>query len=133
MLSYELAKQLKENGFPQKESYRWDEDTHPEATIEELRYLNEGRVRYEGYYCPALTNEEVHTDEDDVYIPTLSELIEACGDDFGTLHHIHKPKIWTAVSRLFSRNGTKLLDGYEGKGDNPETAVANLWLKLNKK
>lgn len=133
MLNYELAKKLKEAGFPQKDLFRWDEDTHPDATIEEYRRLNVGRVTYEGYYCPALTNEKKHTDKDDIYIPTLLELIEACGDDFGTLHHIHKPKTWTSVSRLFSREGSKLLNGHEGKGDTPEEAVANLWLELNNK
>lgn len=52
--------------------------------------------------------------------PTLSELIEACGDKFNTLERIRTS--WTAQG-----------GGEEGYGGTPEEAVSNLWLALNKK
>lgn len=130
MLNYELAKKLRDNGFSQGSI---------SGIYTNCNYENGGLFHeHEAFSCQSnnpcdFCKHILEKKCTAVYVPTLSELIEACGDDFGTLHHIHKPKIWTAVSRLFSRNGTKLLDRYEGKGDNPETAVANLWLKLNKK
>jgi len=56
-----------------------------------------------------------------VYDPTLSELIEACGD--GVFKMVRdKNGIWYAEN-LFK----------EGTGKTPEEAVANLYLALNKK
>jgi hypothetical protein len=57
------------------------------------------------------------------HIPTLSELVEACGDGFFSLsRHVN---IWQ----------TNWQDGMAGEtaGNTPEEAVAELWLKLNKK
>ena len=61
---------------------------------------------------------------DDVYYPTLSELIESCGEKFESL-------------RLEMGDGTGLfwrahssLSRADGK--TPEEAVARLWLALNK-
>lgn len=61
--------------------------------------------------------------------PTLSELIEACGDKFASLTRevqtsTFKTEGW--VSYLYD----SIL---EGKGSTPEEAVANLWLALNTK
>ena len=60
---------------------------------------------------------------DDTYTsPTLSELIEACGDRFGCL--AKKEDGWYACP--FPHD--KLSDGID---KTPEEAVANLWLELN--
>jgi len=61
------------------------------------------------------------------YIPTLSELIEACGEEFLRLLKLNNGE-WTCENRF----------GEVGIGDiivwgkSPEEAVAKLWLKLNK-
>ncbi len=90
MISYELAKKLKEAGFPQKD-YRLECRDLPNGTAPIMFY------------------------------PTLSELIEACGSKFGALL-VGPGILWTA-----SGNGLEVHAG------NPEEAVANLWLELNKK
>lgn len=101
-MTYELAKQLKDAGFPQKS---YDNDC---VYITESESLVPYKI-YNGAYCP-----------------TLSKLIEACGNEFGCLSQtffLSKPSGWTAVD-------------YETddwvKGDTPEEAVAKLWLSLNK-
>lgn len=60
--------------------------------------------------------------EDWITMPTLSELIEACGDRFDNLRRIYDGS-FAAESIGKEPQG----------GDTPEEAVANLWLLLNKK
>src|SRR5882724_9735033 len=60
MITYELAKQLKEAGFPQN-------------TFEYSQYINEDN-NIINYY-------DIHIDENWYYVPILSELIETYGDD----------------------------------------------------
>ncbi len=66
-------------------------------------------------------------------VPTLSELIEACGDNFKHLH-FHKERYkpirgrWSVIGR--NNEGKRITDNW---GHAPEEAVANLWLKLNEK
>jgi len=56
--------------------------------------------------------------------PTLSELIEACGDRF-VLSKFEDDELWYVSDDI---------DHYaEFEGKTPEEAVANFWLKLNKK
>ena len=75
-------------------------------------------------------------DEDNnrpVCFPTLSELIEACGfcfeklemrkDDRTPEHHL-KFSGWRAIAWDAD-------DTWQGDGQTPEEAVANLWLKLH--
>lgn len=103
-MNYKLAKQLKDAGFPQE--------------------VKQGRMLTESI-------DEEQRWAEDCYVPTLSELIEACGNRFSDLQ----------------LNGTKeniqwLAAGYKNVGDDgrtrtygktPEIAVSKLWLKLNKK
>lgn len=56
-------------------------------------------------------------------LPTLSELIEACGDEFKVLERVAKNK-WIIVGS--DKRNPRL-------ADTPEEAVAKLWLALNKK
>lgn len=72
-------------------------------------------------------NDPSNTDNDEVvYVPTLSELIDACGGDF-------KP---FKISYL--EGGRKIWLIFDATpdvavwGDTPEEAVARLWLELNK-
>lgn len=71
------------------------------------------------------------TMEDGLHLgfPTLSELIEACGNDFGNLVKIEDPNCpwkWEAWLPSFH-----LLRAKVCKGDTPEEAVAALYLSLN--
>jgi hypothetical protein len=100
MITYELAKKLKEAGFPQGGNGGWQ--------------LQD-------------------TDNERFYSPTLSELIEACGDRFSWLES-YKDNETTIGKIRWGAYGFG--DGEwnpEGFGNSPEEAVANLWLKLNNK
>ena len=56
--------------------------------------------------------------------PTLTELIEACGDGFGGLYK-------DELDRWYARYKNEAIKIFIGKI--PEEAVAKLWLKLNVK
>ena len=65
--------------------------------------------------------------------PTLSELIEACGDKFRKLilhseNKKHPGLIWQAGANQHKAKGI-----VSTRASTPEEAVANLWLKLNNK
>lgn len=94
MISYKLAKQLKDKRYPGSED--WKEE--------------KGKM-YFGF--------------DNVLEPTLSELIESCGDSFKLLTRFKEDMcIWIAGDDI---------DHYITEGKTPEEAVAKLWLELNKK
>lgn len=111
MISYELAKKLKDAGFPQ-----WN-------------YQKKGDV-----FCRGTDKE--------CYIPTLSELLEACGKGFYALYSpvdLYTPPgeafglmAWVAVSPGSEYLPGKVIDfGHKaGAASTPEEAVANLWLAL---
>jgi hypothetical protein len=91
MISYELARTLKDAGFPQSELARAQQRA--------------------GY--------------DHVSLPTLSRLIEECGDRFGALGR--EPDCWIACEYVSKRGEWNNV--HEGK--TPEDAVARLWLSLS--
>lgn len=101
-IDYKVAKQLKDAGFPAKEG--------------EYYYGDHGQVYPQRFN----RKQAMHFL---TYIPTLSELIEACGDE--------------EFSIQIFKHGTSIGFPYrKGKDDmpickTPEEAVANLWLKLN--
>jgi hypothetical protein len=90
MISYELARKLKDAGFPQSE--------FPRAQQQTVRYAR---------------------------MPTLSILIEACGEGFGALGR--EPNCWVACEYVSERG--EWSNAHEG--ETPEDAVARLWLSLN--
>ena len=99
-MTYEVAKQLKDAGFPQR--------------------LKDSSV--------AMTADgEVPINQFE--LPTLSELIEACGTRFAGVYKAEHSEGWNASS-LWS-DLTK--NAPSADGSPPEAAVANLWLALNKK
>ena len=62
---------------------------------------------------------------DSTAVPSLSELIEACGEDFGTLELLlDENRYWYWRAR--SRNGLAV-----GQGEFPTEALARLWLVLH--
>jgi hypothetical protein len=103
-MSYELAKELKEAGFPQQ---------------------GKGEIVMWKHAASGPSTKSLDT----AYLPTLSELIEACGDDFYSLvnellpHSFHK---WRAASK------TDVWINDASHGPTPEEAVARLWLALKK-
>ena len=110
MLPYKLAKQLKDAGFPQKPT---NENKFPLYCVEMGTPWREGLDK---------TPEGVG---DYSKIPTLSELIEACGEGFGSLDHFRDVELWRAY-------GDRVEDPieFQGEGKTPEEVVARLWLKL---
>lgn len=105
MISHELLLALKNAGFPQ-----------------EGHGLNSDLLDMAG-------NSSVNVFRESVYDPTLSELIESCGNEFEllSLEYIKDEGfndsrfIWWANSKNHRMAGTSI-----------EEAVANLWLSLNK-
>lgn len=91
-MNYELAKELKENGFPS--NY--------------------------GHNCPGCL---CFSSE-----PTLSELIEACGEGFKNLIRINSTEFMVIGE---DTNTTQMF--FEEYGESAEEAVAKLWIALNKK
>lgn len=93
-MNYELALKLKKAGFSQ-------------IGVENSFYIDRNQI---------------NTVNDKIKIPSLEELIEACGDNF---HRLEKDKndsriYWVAI---YGSNQYLGLTSYE--------AVANLWLALN--
>ena len=109
-MKYELAKKLKDVGFPQSVIY-----------YEEC-YIN-------GVKCNYGNDQGLESERDGelVMIPTLSELIGACGEHFESLSR-DGFGIWYCYYHLGFQEES-LTDDY----DTPEEAVANLWLALNEK
>lgn len=120
MISYELAKQLKDAGFPQ-DLYVGDRHysfiSHPRMGIPSQWSVN---IRTAEIYLPVK--------DDECKIPTLSELIEACGDRFYSLVYA-TDNDWRCF--VESRDQEDYISS--SQGSSPEEAVANLWLALNKK
>lgn len=116
----DLLKQLKDAGFPLKPASMADE----KARLKMFQYGKDSIGRDNTWWL----------------IPTLSELIDACGEDFAELvrsNDYETKPMWRAymTEEAFDKTGIDCVvdcDGYE-IGETPEIAVANLWLALNKK
>lgn len=123
MIKFELAKQLKDAGFPQE--YRktpiamdWVYDSTGDLI---MIHDDNDTGWWLGQDYVVRFNKELLQKE---YIkdPTLSELIEACGDKFNRLEKGIGG--WIVIGA----DGDKRTDG-----STPEIAVLKLWLALNKK
>jgi len=108
-MNYELAKELKEAGFPQRPYHR-------QTVVYRGPTDTEGRLA-------ALIDAFSNADEW-VVSPTLEELVEACGS---AICGLSAPNGINSHWHAFDRN----LHNY-GNGANPTEAVARLWLVLNK-
>ncbi len=114
-MNYELAKKLKEAGFPQSED----------------KYCR----------CSFLTSEQkdgvpviYDCKTERVSKPTLSELIEACGKQHLSTTTYFRLGVDNRYLNIWEA-GFSFNDfwGRRETGSTPEEAVANLWLALNKK
>lgn len=117
-MKYELARELKEVGFPMSRNRMW-----------RLTYFNnEHKLVGAGQ-----GNNLIREEEFDFIPPTLEELIEACGD-YVVLHNLSEG--WMAgIGDKHSCGGGYIDSGLESEseGKTPTEAVARLWLSLNKK
>ncbi len=116
-ITYELALALKNAGFPQDGNGFWyvEMDSPAGGTFFGLSNTPHPKLpAYDGY--------------DSLYSPTLSELIEACGDRFEKLS-VSKGGLWIAEATI------PICDEWytTGQSKSPEEAVCALWLALNKK
>lgn len=104
MITYELAKRLKDAGFPQM--------------------VHSGRGLF---LIKDITKPE---EGDRPYAPTLSELIEACGHRFLSVMHVVGDgtypigDYWVATDREY-------IGIHSHRGKTPEEAVIHLYLALN--
>lgn len=114
-MHYELALELKSAGFPQR---HLDSDFNGWSRF---FYEEDGLIREN-------TLSVNPSDNDSIYDPTLSELIEACGSNLQAL--VKEDGKWVAAQRWNNYEGYFCL---ERSGPTPEEAVAKLWLELNKK
>jgi hypothetical protein len=104
MLSYELAKALHDAGFPQSGS--GTRVAPPDMLVARRHHF--------------------------AYVPTLEEVIEACGEKFGYLSRDwldENGRFWCAVDRGHEETVPPRI---KRTGATPVEAVARLWLALNK-
>lgn len=106
-MTYELAKELKEAGFPQ--GFPVPNDT------------------------PSITGVWFKKDEEMFYHPTLEELIVACGEDFDELISPFAVQQEGYPSHCLWRAEATLRTAICCDGSTPEEAVARLWLALKRK
>lgn len=121
-MNYELAKELKDAGFPQKGDGEWYCEMDSPAggsRFELLDSPNPKKVGEEGY--------------ESIYAPTLSELIEAIGDIPFRLQSYYSGNDieWQADTCGNFKDWNHVADT-AALGSTPEEAVARLWLQLNK-
>lgn len=101
-MNYKLCKKLKDAGFPQ---------VHRESDC-----------KRNDCYEPAMCQS----------VPTLEELIEACGEDFDLIRR-EELESWLGGTRWCCMGNPDDYGINQYYGSTPEESVANLWLALNKK
>lgn len=109
-ISFELAKRLKEAGLPQKSLGRFKMWIDPDGLVTDY-------------------TETQHLDA--IYLPTLSELIEWCGEEFISVNRAFDDEgvaQWYAVSQKMTIPSDDKL-GFS----TPEEAVAELGIALHTK
>jgi hypothetical protein len=118
-MNKELAEELKAAGFPQElklgSMFYASLDGLLETACNEYGY----ECECEGWRNPITGYTKA---------PTLSDLIEACGDSFILLCHNPFRNEWIAGDTVPPKEAKHF-----GEGSTPEEAVAKLWLALNKK
>lgn len=151
-MNYELAKQLKDAGFDQREDLLLSaddvnyiiklprpglslmrEDVGQHKTFDYSIYpypepddWTQGNAKKSCIFSSEFLNSE-EGKKYTVYFPTLSELIEACGDKFGGLHRMADGE-WLCF--MFDiEDSTRQV---EVKNKTPEEAVAHLYLSMQK-
>lgn len=142
-MNIELAQELKEAGFPQEwrlgSAFYCENELYYIGDVESLSEWKDNPDG-SGYHtasnsgCGCCSFGVGSSVNEYTYVPTLEELIEACGEEFKALENtnlvygnINENERWFATSS-YKRN----LSYVGGIGKTPEEAVARLWLALNK-
>lgn len=117
MLDYNTCRRLKDAGFSQltKEDFDY-------YSYKFIEWFDDDEIYFSSMECNVKDASEKNI-QDSIKIPTLSELIEACGNDFSNLTNT-------------GANWWEVNVGYPHSccgGATPEEAVCNLWFLLNKK
>jgi len=116
-MNYKLAKQLKDAGFKQKGNSHQYITTNFEIIEQKMEEMSAGMW---GYPEPP--------EDLGYYIPTLPELIDACGDKFDSLS-IGEDKKWICMGGEWSEDyGIEFIT----EGETYDIAVAKLLLELYK-
>ena len=131
-MTYELALKLKKSGFPQDkcESFFYNDEKEliqiGEVTLCDPPDGETVSVFADTVGCGCCAG----TEKIIVFVPTLSELIKACGDSFKSLQKNDFLMVgkWYAMGHFSDER--PMVETY---GSTPEDAVANLWLALNTK
>lgn len=137
-MNYDLAKKLKDAGFPQVGNGDVLMLHNPDLVEGNIEDQTISRVPYYQYVL-SVKSEYYNRYGDDVYDPTLSELIEACGEKFTSLIRNNGDyNCWVASWNNFKK-GDKIMGMTTtssfisgGARHTPEEAVANLYLELKK-
>src|ERR1051325_5218539 len=108
MIPFRIAKRLKDAGFPQ-------------------RFHGSTAFNEDGLTVRLVADRRLNGQETGVSIPSLNELIKACGETFGGLEHF--PRETRNRFRAFTQP-PEVLSGY---GETSEEAAARLWLVRNKR
>jgi len=114
-MNYELAKLLNDSGFPQSSEYQW------------VKYMD-GSTELVCSHDRSMKPQMKTL----IAAPTLSELIEACEDNFFAISHW--PEGWTAEGGLVIQHGASNDFTAQVQCKNlptAEEAVAKLWLALH--
>lgn len=119
-MNYELAEELRDAGFPQEVKYG-DWIYYPDKSCMFIGNSDDMGDTTGGYSF-TLGRESTTAKPNRVKVPTLEELIEACGDKLHFITRVHDD-IWEAGAR------DSFYDA--GSGKTPIEAVARLWLALN--
>ena len=121
-MDYNLAKELRDSGFKQ--------DRNGFMLIPHPKPFSTCSRTTKSFYDGVVPESEQNIYGKDLYEPSLSELIEACGDDFCFTLEINLfDKKWYAYD--WDHQGHNYF--YKGEGSTPSEAVARLWLAINKK
>jgi hypothetical protein len=118
-MTYELCEKLKEVGFPQNFRYGYNRDVFyrgirtPFRAIQEAKYEDGMLIEYM---------------RECVIIPSLSELILACGEKFECLYRIVNQDLSIKYWKCHAFGFSDIPSGVD-----PEIAVANLFIKINEK
>lgn len=117
-MNYELANELKKSGFPQK-----GDSLYAYIPIE-VGFGMAGTLNGESDWRDNIGK---------VYIPTLSELMEACGSRIHAMFRIvHTREAKSGKRWKITGKNTKTTQ-FIVYGSTAEEGVANLWLALNEK
>lgn len=130
-MTYELAKSLKDAGFPQDKGLLKAND------YGSFRCEGKGSVYLDGelHENHGAFRDEVWTSyekfKEAIYVPTLEELIEACGDVQFNLRRADLLGVEHWETCILGNTRDEIIA--EAQGSTPKEAVANLYLELNKK